>query len=290
MGLKKRSAKAKAEESRRLLEAAEALALPAEERSKRIRSLVAVEAEQFLERRYKKVRSIKLKDLNLNLFLLRLVKEIRGLDTPAAVVGYLVDSTLRSGEETAYGWLVDLFLPPLFGAATPPEREDPYKWEGYKEIDKEAVRPNPASGKSQRHLISLKAGPFTINDTMAHRMAANVRDLQQFGTEPIIYGVTYGRRDQLSNKPGIVKADFPDDLVAILVGRELWDWLAQYPDAHLDILNGIADGEVAFAARTGVSIRQAVILRKQALTEAFIQEFQIGPDDDMWARLAQTGF
>ncbi len=122
---------------------------------------------------------------------------------------------------------MDLFLPPLFGASTPPEREDQYRWEGYKEIDKEVVRPNPGTGKTQRHMVSLKSGPWTINDTMAREMHENVGGLQKYGVEPIVYGVTYGRREQLSNKPSIVKGEFPDDKVAILVGREFWDWLAR---------------------------------------------------------------
>lgn len=290
MPLRKRSKKARDEEARRVLLGQEAMALPSDERSKRVRSLVAIEAESFLERRYKKVRALKLKNLNFNPILLRLVRDMHGLDSPQAVIDYLVTATLRAGEETAYGWLVDLFLPPLFGASTPPEREDEYKWEGYKEIDKEIVRPNPSSGKSTRHLISLKSGPFTINDTMAREMAENVRSLQKFGKEPVIYGVTYGRPDQLSNKPYIVKGEFPDDRVAILVGRQFWDWLAGYENAHLDILNGIADGEAAFTAREGVSLRDAIRSRKSELADDFRREFKIRPGDDMWTRLAETAF
>lgn len=290
MPLRKRSDRAKKEEAQRVEQGEKAMALPPSERSKRIRSLIAVEAEAFLERRHQKIKSLKLRDLNFNPILLRLVRDMHSLDTPEAVVNYLVTSTLRAGEETAYGWLVDLFLPPLFGASTPPEREDPYKWEGYKEIDKEIERPNPSTGKVARHLISLKSGPFTINDTMAREMAENVKSLQKFGKEPVIYGVTYGRADQLSNKPYIVKGEFPDDRVAILVGREFWDWLAGYDNAHLDILNGIADGEAAFAAKLGVSLRAALKEKKKTLIKEFTEEFKIRPGDDMWARLAETAF
>ncbi len=250
----------------------------------------AAEAKEFLKRRYGKVRSLKLTDLNLNLLLLRLVRELHELDTPAQIVSYLVDATLRAGEETAYGWLVDLFLPPLFGASTPPEREDPYQWEGYKEIDKEALKPNPATGTVQRHLISLKSGPFTINDTMAREMASNVKYILTYQQAPVVYGVTYGRKEQLSNKPGIVKGSFPDDKVTILVGREFWDWLAGYKDAHVDIFNGIADGEAAFRSETDVSLRQAVLEKKALLTQEFEREFNVSPQDDLWKRLAETGF
>jgi hypothetical protein len=290
MPLRKRSAKSKAEEQRRLSEGAAAMKLPPEERSKRIRALVALEAEAFLDRRYKKIKSLKLRDLKMNPFLLRLISQIHGLDTPAEVVDHLVRAHLHAGEETAYGWLVDLFLPPLFGAATPPEREDEYKWEGYKEMDKEAVRPNPASGKPERHLISLKSGPWTINDTMAQRMAQNVKAMQQYGKEPVVYGITYGRPEQLSNKPGIVKGEFPDDRVSILVGRQFWDWLAQYEGAHIDIFNGFADGEAAFRQRKGVSLRETLENKKAELTKEFVKEFKIRPNDDMWQRLTETGF
>jgi hypothetical protein len=103
--------------------------------------------------------------------------------------------------------------------------------------------------------------------------------------------VTYGRREQLSNKPSIVKGDFPDDKVAILVGREFWDWLAQYEDAHLDILNGIADGETAFQQRhQGNSLSDLVAAKKSELTGEFIQEFHIDPAKDLWEQLAKEAF
>jgi hypothetical protein len=139
-------------------------------------------------------------------------------------------------------------------------------------------------------MVSLKSGPFTINDTMAHRMAANVKALQQYGVEPVVYGVTYGTRKMLSNKPDIVKGDFPDDKVAILAGREFWDWLAQYKNAHLDIFNGIADGEKNFIARTNVSFIDQIKQKKADLTAAFVEKFKIAPGDDVWQRLTETGF
>lgn len=255
-----------------------------------MRRLVAEEVQGFLRRREQTFRRLRLQDLNVNLFLLRLVRRFHSLDTPEAIVSYLVDGRLHSGEETAYGWLVDLFLPPIIGASTPEEREDEYKWEGFKEIDKEVVRPNPKDGLSRRHLVSLKAGPWTINDTMAQRMASNVEELQRYGPDPVVYGVTYGRPDQLSNKPGIVKAKFPDEHVAVLVGRQFWDWLAGYPNAHLDILNGIADGEQAYVAAHGVPLDQLIAAKKAELTDAFKREFKVEGAADVWQRLAETAF
>lgn len=266
------------------------MALPPEERSSAVRLLVAQEVHGFLRRREEVVRRLRLESLNVNPFLLRLVRRFHGLDSAEAIVSYLVDARLHSGEETAYGWLVDLFLPPIFGASTPVEREDEYKWEGFKEIDKEVIRPNPKDGLERRHLISLKAGPWTINDTMAQRMARNVEELQRYGSDPVVYGVTYGRPEQLSNKPGIVKADFPDEHVAVLVGRQFWDWLAGYSNAHLDILNGIADGERAYVSAHGVSLDQLVAAKKAELTDAFKREFRVEGGADVWQRLAETAF
>lgn len=261
-----------------------------DERRRRLRSLIATETEKFLERRRKKILSLKLSNLNINPFMLRAVRQIHGLDTPEAVIDYLVTATLAAGNETAYGWLVDLFLPPLFGAKTPAEREDPYQWEAFKEIDKEAFKPNPGNGQMRRHLISVKAGPMTINDTMAQRMHTNVRGFVEHGNDPVVYAVTYGRRDQLSNKPGIVKGTFPDEKVAILVGREYWDWLAEYKDAHIDIFNGIADGEAAFRASRGESIDVTLRKQKEALVQEFRKDYKLDPDKDMWEQLVQTGF
>jgi hypothetical protein len=290
-GPRKRSPKQKLEEARRVQLGAAALALPPEQRSAAVRELVAAESEAFLERRLKKISGLKLSDLNLNLFLLRLVREIQNLQAPSDVIHYLVHATLRAGEETAYGWLVDLFLPPLLGASTPPEREDLQKWRAYKEIDKEATRPNPETGEVRRHLISIKGGPLTINDTMAREMHENVKGFITHGTDPVIYAVTYGRRDQLSNKPDIVKGDYPDKDVAILVGSEFWNWLAQYEDVHVDIFNGIAQGEVAFAEHhAGRPISAILAEKKRALTRDFEREFRIRPGDDMWQRLLETGF
>jgi hypothetical protein len=290
-GPKKRSDKVKAEELARVAKGEQALALSPAERSLAIVDLVAEESQAFLERRLGKIRSLKLAQLNLNFFLLRLVRDIHGLATPRDVIDYLTQSTLRAGEETAYGWLVDLFLPPLLGAKTPPEREDQQKWEAYKEIDKEATRPNPGTSEVRRHLISIKGGPLTINDTMARQMHENVRGFVTHGTDPVVYAVSYGRRDQLSNKPGIVKGDYPDKDVAILVGREFWDWLGQYKDVHVDIFNGIAEGERRFTqAHAGKPIHQILVEKKEVLTEEFMREFRIGSDDDMWQRLLVTGF
>ncbi len=285
-----RSEKAKRDEAERVARGREAMALPPGERSAAVRRLIATETQEFLRRREDAVRRLRLDDLRLNPFQLRLVRRFHGLDTPARVVSYLVDGRLHAGEETAYGWLVDLFLPPIFGASTPPEREQQHKWEGFKEIDKEVVRPNPADGIPRRHLVSLKAGPWTINDTMAQRMAANVRELQRYGADPVVYGVTYGRREQLTNKPGIVKGEFPDELVAVLVGREFWDWLAGYKDAHRDIMDGIADGEQAYQSSRGVDLAQVVARKKTALTDELKRQYQIVDDADLWPRLNETAF
>lgn len=290
-GPKRRSAKAKREEAVRVTLGEAAMQLPPQERSAAIVELVAVESEAFLERRLSRIGRLRLKDLNLNLFLLRLVRDIQGLDTPRDVIDYLVRATLRAGEETAYGWLVDLFLPPLFGARTPPEREHEQKWRAYKEIDKEAQRPNPETGEVRRHLISIKGGPLTINDTMAREMHENVRGFVTHGNDPVVYAVTYGRRDQLSNKPAIVKGHYTDKDVVILVGREFWDWLGQYEDVHVDIFNGIAEGERRFAdAHLGKPMHQIVEEKKDGLTRQFMDEFQISEGDDMWAKLLETGF
>lgn len=290
-GPRRRSAKAKTEELERVRQGAAALGLPPSQRSSEIRRLVASEAEAFLERRLAKVQSLSLAKLNLNFFLLRLVSGVHGLNTPEDVIDYLVAATMRAGEETAYGWFVDLFLPPLFGATTPAEREDPAKWEAFKEIDKEATRPNPGTGKERRHLISIKGGPLTINDTMARQMHENVKGFITHGSDPVIYAVTYGRKDQLSNKPSIVKGHYSDEHVAILVGREFWDWLAGYPNAHIDIFNGIADGEREFARKhAGRPLSSMLAEKKEQLAADFKREFKIEPDKDMWEQLLQTGF
>lgn len=290
-GPKLRSAKRKAEELERIEKGQAALVMPPKERSAAIVDLVAEESEAFLERRLGTIRKLKLSSLNLNFFLLRLVRDIHQLNTPADVINYLTQATLRAGEETAYGWLVDLFLPPLLGAKTPPEREHPEKWEAYKEIDKEADRPNPQTGKVRRHLISIKGGPTTINDTMARQMHENVRGFVTHGTDPVVYAVSYGRRDQLSNKPAIVKGEYQDKDVAILVGKEFWDWLGQYENVHIDIFNGVAEGEHRFTERHAGKPIHAILADKRAeLTAEFITEYKIGPGDDMWERLLTTGF
>ncbi len=290
-GPRRRSEKSKADEAERIRKGEAALRLPPAERSAAIVGLVADESSDFLLRRLKKIEGLKLRDLNLNFFLLRLVRDIHGLDSPDKVVGYLTTATLRAGEETAYGWLVDLFLPPLLGARTPLEREDPQKWRAYKEIDKEICRPNPETREVRKHLISIKGGPLTINDTMAREMHENIRGFVSHGVDPVVYAVTYGRRDQLSNKPSIVKGDYSDRDVAILVGREFWDWLGQYENVHVDIFNGLAEGERRFRDRSeGASIQSVLQRKKQALTEDLMTEFRIQPGDDMWERLLETGF
>ncbi len=289
-GPKKRSDAVKAGEAARVALGQAAAALPLEERRAKIRTLVAGETRDFLTRRYGKIKKLKLKDLSLNILMLRTIRQIHGLDTPEDVIEYVVNATLVAGNETAYGWLVDLYLPPLFGAITPPEREDDHQWEAFKEIDKEATKPNPATGEVKRHLVSIKAGPMTINDTMAHQMHANVAGFVTHGNDPVIYAVSYGRREQLSNKPDIVKGDYPDDKVAILVGREFWDWLAGYEDAHVDIFNGMAEGEAMFAAEAGKPIDDLLKGKKTELASDFRSQYQIQPGDDMWKKLLETGF
>lgn len=288
---KKRSEKVKAAEAERVTRGKAALDLPRlQDRRAAMRMLVAEETFDFLQRRYDTIRKLKLTDLNLNLLMLRTIRQIHNLNTPEDLIEYVVESTLAAGNETAYGWLVDLFLPPLFGATTPSEREDEFQWEAFKEIDKEAVKPNPATGTERRHLISIKAGPMTINDTMARQMHENVKGFVEHGNDPVVYAVTYGTRAQLSNKPGIVKGDFPDDKVVILVGQEFWDWLAGYKGAHVDIFNGMAEGEKLFAAQEGIPIYEAVAAKKKQLSDEFRKTYVIGPDDDMWKKLLETGF
>jgi len=126
---------------------------------------------------------------------------------------------------------------------------------------------------------------------MAREMHENVRGFVTHGSDPVVYAVSYGRRDQLSNKPSIVKGEYQDKDVAILVGKEFWDWLGQYENVHIDIFNGMAEGERRFTEKhAGKPIHEILADKRRELTADFIAEYKIGPEDDMWERLLTTGF
>jgi hypothetical protein len=155
------------------------------------------ETEDFLKRRFNKL-AIQFDDIsktNFNPFLLLTTSPVYNLFSPFEVAERLQLSKAFHGDDTAFGRMAEERYLKIFGAKTPSEKaKNKTVWTP---IDVEMTIEN------QRYLMSIKSGPWTMNQEHANAMILNFPKIHDDTNARIIIGITYGKYQQLNNKPAL---------------------------------------------------------------------------------------
>lgn len=206
------------------------------------------------ERRKKLVEQLS-DSMSVNPFLLPLLFEFHGLTHFGQLSDLVVSGHLYIGHATGFGKLIDeKILPSVFGTAKLGKAyrasNPPLNLHVFDEIDHIVTRPN-----GSRELLSLKAGKWTIQLTMAVQLNAAFNSILRDHPahfSNIVVGVFYGNADGLTDKYDILRGinrgahhnviDLTNN-VHVYAGRMFWAWLNEGEPATQDwVLAGIERG------------------------------------------------
>lgn len=191
----------------------------------------------WIEQRRNKLLDQLNETMSVNPFLMPFLFDYHNLNSFDDLADLMVASHLMTGHNTGFGKLVDeKILPVVFGAQKLDSKfrrnNFPYGKSCFDEIDHIVTR---ATGVQE--LLSLKAGKWTIQLTMAVQLNASFNEiLTHYGDsfETIVVGVFYGNKDDLTDKYDILRGvnrganhnviDLTDR-VKVYAGKEFWSWL-----------------------------------------------------------------
>ena len=192
--------------------------------------------------------------MSVNPFLLPFLFDYHDLDDFDGLADLIIASHLMIGHGTGFGKLIDeKILPNVFNTlkldSTYRKKTQPYLEAAFNEIDHLIIRPD-----GTKELLSLKAGKWTIQLTMAMQLNTSFNEI--LTTHPglcnkIVVGVFYGKADDLTDKYDILRGinrganhnviDI-QQYVEIYSGRDFWKWLNEGAEATQEwVLRGIIE-------------------------------------------------
>lgn len=137
---------------------------------------------KFLLNRVKTVRKLKMADLDINPFLIRIFSSELGLDNSEAIVGWLISQRVERGTVTALGNALQ-DAAKVFSEGTGVEGADILK-----------------TKKGKHHHIQVKSGPNTVPKDLGVKIAELLRSAQRRNRGSLaLYGMCYGNREQVSS-------------------------------------------------------------------------------------------
>ena len=165
---------------------------------KKVFDSLVVETRALLERRFALLAEDfnDIADTNFNPFLLLITAPVYNLFSPFEVAERLQLAKAFHGDDTAFGRFAEEKVLPLFGVKECSEKVEATQKQlggGWEPIDREHV----VDGK--RYLISLKSGPWTMNQSHANAMVEKLPTIHEKTKCPVILGITYGRYENLNN-------------------------------------------------------------------------------------------
>jgi len=247
---------------------------------------IVEETDLLLERRLVKVRelvNVKSSDVNINPFLMLALAPAYNIFSPFEAAEHIQNSKLHHGDATAFGkFIEDKILPP-FGVMRPAEKDaDP---DLYSPIDVEA------RVEGSRYLLSLKSGPWTMNQAHANEMIASFPEIHDRTGDQIVIGIVYGVRERLNNKPALVERN-TGAYTHTLVGHEFWEFITGVRNAHQEIFRAIRAAQARFAERHGgKTFFEQLIEARLTLAASFRDAFELeGEEAEMWEKIFQGSF
>lgn len=166
------------------------------------------------------VKNTKLERINMNPFLIRVLN----LKTPDEVIRFNVYQAVTRSIVTSMGMSLEYMIGSS-GTARMGERGEWY------DVVKEAG--------DLTYWIQVKSGPNNVNRDQIERFNTKFDDTESKKGNFARLGITYGKRDLNTVSLGLVRKYMKDWEKRLLVGRELWDFVSDEKDYHLQVLNWI---------------------------------------------------
>jgi hypothetical protein len=203
--------------------------------------------EKFLRNRANTIRKLRIQDLNINPFLIRILASEMGFNDASSIVRWLVVQRSMTGANTSFGFCLQ-DIAQLFSEGTGVEGADLQK-----------------TKKERHHYIQVKSGPSTMDKDAVRHMSTLLLSVQRRNRGSVaMLGMCYGTREQvLSTVKKYSDVDW-------LIGREFWEFISDDPGC-IDEIYTIA-GKVGETFRDTKGQTLAEILESKA--KELQQEFE----------------
>ncbi len=206
----------------------------------------------WVKERKKKLEHQLTDTMSVNPFIMPFLFDYHNLDSFEGLADLIIASHLMTGHSTGFGKFIDeKILPEVFGAQKLDKKfrsqNSPFQKSCFDEVD-HIVRRDDGSIE----LLSLKAGKWTIQLTMAVQLNAAFKDIIEYYpnlAKNIVVGVFYGKPEDLTDKYDILRGvnrgadhDVVDltEYVQVYSGKDFWTWLSGgAPETQEWVLEGI---------------------------------------------------
>lgn len=221
--------------------------------------------QRFLQGRADTIRRLKIDDLHVNPFLIRIMAKEMGWNDARSIVRWLVSQRLERGTVTSFGLALQEAAK-VFSEGTGVEGADILKTKA-----------------GVRYYIQVKSGPNTIPKDLGVRIAQLLRSAQRRnrGSTPL-FGMCYGTKEQVSS---IVRQYVQNEGgVDWISGREFWAFISDEPDCIEEIYAIAAEVGDTFRNEQGHSLSQILEAKIDELTKEFEQLYG-QTAENMWKNL-----
>lgn len=244
------------------------------------------ETIDFLERRFEKlaVSFDHIAKTNFNPFLLLITAPVYNIFSPFEVAERLQLAKAFHGDDTAFGRMAEERCLTLLGATKPAEKA--MRREAWEPIDLDL------NVDGQRYLLSIKSGPWTINQAHANAMVDKLPRIREETGANIILGITYGRYDRLNNKPAVVDRGLGSPpWFDFLVGRDLWEFVSGVDGVHKEIFSAIREAQKRFGQKhKDETFHEKLVANRLKIAASLRMQFDVVDDEDFWSTLFNNAF
>ena len=222
---------------------------------------------EFLLNRVKTLRRLKMSDLDINPFLIRILSHELGLNNSKAIVRWLVGQRLERGTVTSFGIALQNAAK-VFSEGTGVEGADVLK-----------------TKRGRHHHIQVKSGPNTIPKDLGVRIAQLLRSAQRRNRGSLaLYGMCYGNKARVSS---IVRKYVQEEGgVDWISGGQFWEFVSDDPQCLEKIYKIAADVGLTFKDPKGHSLSEVIEAKIKELTKEFEKTYGKS-GSSMWKHLLE---
>lgn len=255
-----------------------------------LKERIVQETYAFLKRRFETL-AVDFDDIsktNFNPFLLLITAPVYNIFSPFEVAERLQLGKAFHGDDTAFGRLAEEKFLSIFGAEVPPLKRTgtSAQRQEWSPIDLQI------QVEGNLYLLSVKAGPWTMNQSHANEMTARFPSLQATTGARLIVGITYGRYKNLNNKPYLVARNLGEPLwYDYLVGKDLWEFVSGVKDVHKEIFAAIRLAQRKFAdEHADETFSEKLVGNRLKIAASLRKAFNVRDDEDFWSTMFNAAF
>ncbi len=221
--------------------------------------------KSFLQNQARVIQRLRIEDLNVNPFLVRILAKEMGLRDADSIVRWLVSQRLERSIVTSFGLALQEAAK-VFSEGTGVEGADILKTKG-----------------GRHYYIQVKSGPNTVPKDLGVRISQLLRSAQRRNRGSVaLFGMCYGSKEQVSSI--VQKYVKQEGGVDWLSGHDFWEFISDASDCIEEIFQIAAEVGENFQSSDGRTLAQVLEDKARKLCEEFRQLYGDG-GEEMWKRL-----